>query len=93
MMMTRMATVYYYCMERYYVTCAFWWQLGTCQARAFGEGVCVRHPLLLDVGKLPAGILIANTGLGHLDHMDDAFVLDTSNTWCRPETLEIYLHG
>lgn len=81
LMMTRMASVYYYCMERYYFT------------RAFGEGVCVRHPLLLDVGKLPAGILIANTGLGHLDHMEDAFVLDTSNTWFRPETLEIYLHG
>lgn len=53
--MTRMATVHYYCMERCHVKCAFWWQLGTCQARAFGEGVCVRHPLLLDVRKLPAG--------------------------------------
>lgn len=34
MMMSRMATVHYYCMERYYVTCAFWWQIGTCHARS-----------------------------------------------------------
>lgn len=38
-------------------------------ARAFGEGVCVRHPLLLDVGKNFLVGFIATAGLGHLDNM------------------------
>lgn len=80
MMMSGMATVHYYCIEHYYVTCAFWWQIVTCHLRAYGEGVCVRCPLQLDVEKTSWWDLIATAGLGHLDNMEDAVVLDTANT-------------